>query len=109
MINVKINEETLLELLDERVKFWTNDETTRKLFSKMYENYAYSGCFDGMELDVMMIVDNDYINNCAVIENDDENFEKYLELGIGDISCEDIDGNFIEAITDDKDAILIRY
>lgn len=42
MLNVKINEEDAIDLLVERVKFWTQDETTIELFEKMYNNYIYS-------------------------------------------------------------------
>mgnify|MGYP003303909358 FL=1 len=59
----------------------------------MYENYIDNGCFDGGTFNVMAIVDNDYINWCTVINEDDEAYEDikklYDEQGLGDISCED--------------------
>ena len=97
---VEINEEKALKLLVERVKYWTDDEDVICLFEKMYERYVYDGCFKGCEFDVMVIVDNDYINWCSVISEGDEAYEDikrlYDEFGLIDISCE-CDYSFIEA------------
>lgn len=76
----------------------------------MYENYVYSGCFDGGEFDVMVIVDNDYINYCSVISEGDEEYEDikqlYDENGLTDISCES-NWSFIEA--EYNGSFLVRY
>ncbi len=110
---VKINEEMALDMLMERVNYWTDEETTCKLYEKMYENYVYGGCFDGGEFDVMVIVDNDYINYCSVISEGDEGYEDikklYDENGLTDISCESNNHgwNFIEA--EYNGSFLVRY
>lgn len=92
MITVKVYEHDFLEMLEERVAQWTDDYVTRNLFSIMYENYIDGGCFDGCELDIRAIVDNDYINWCSVICDGDDEYEGikalYDENGCGDISCE---------------------
>lgn len=62
MINIKIDEYEALEMLMERLKYWTDDDVTTRLFEGMYERYLNDGCFDGAEFDVMSIVDNDYVN-----------------------------------------------
>lgn len=89
---VKIDEDVALEMLVNRVKFWTDDKTTIALFESMYENYIDGGCFDNAEFDVMLIVDNDYINWCDIISEGDEAYEDikalFDEQGLGDISCE---------------------
>lgn len=89
---VRIDEAQAIEMLLERLEHWTQDETTYRLYEAMYENYVYGGCFDGGEFDVMMIVDNDYINYCNVISEGDDGYEDIKELyerdGLGDISCE---------------------
>ena len=92
MITIKIEESKAVDLLLERLSYWTDDETTHKLYEAMYESYAYGGCFDGGEFNVMEIVDNDYVNWCDVISEGDEAYENIKELyereGITDISCE---------------------
>lgn len=118
MITVKIDEDTALDMLMDRVRVWTSDIDTIELFRSMYDSSVYSGVFDDCEFDVMKIVDNDYVNWCDVIYKDEENAEDFERLvkmhndGERDFSCEDfetISGSFIEAVNDDETAILIRY
>lgn len=111
---VNINNDMALNMLMERLEFWTKDDTTYHLYEKMYENYVEGGCFDGGNFDVMVIVDNDYINYCDVISEGDEAYEDikklYDENGCGDISCEDELNhgyNFIEA--EYNGSFLVRY
>ena len=79
MISVKIEEETLIDLLIDRIKYWTNDPDTIELFEDYYTERVNCGCFEGVELDVSMIVDNDYVNNFSVMEKDDPEYEWALE------------------------------
>ena len=117
-ITVKIDEDTALDMLMDRLSVWTSDIDTIELFRSMYDSYCYNGYFDEAEFDVMQIVDNDYVNWCNVIYKDEENaedFERLVEMykdGDRDFSCEhleNISGSFIEAVNDDETAILIRY
>lgn len=114
MINVKIDESTALDMLCERVRSWRQGETA-ELFDKMYENYVFGGCLEGAEFDPMLIVDNDIINYCSVVEKGEKDFDKLLELhkqGEYDVSCEDFEErkvSYIEAVSDDETMILIRY
>lgn len=89
---VNIDNGMALDMLLDRLEYWTDDHTTYRLYESMYENYIDSGVFDGGEFDVMKIVDNDYINWCTVIDEDDEAYEDikklYDEEGCTDISCE---------------------
>lgn len=99
---VNIDNDTALEMLINRLKFWTDDACAIALYEQMYENYVDGGCFDGGEFNVMMIVDNDYINWCSVISPGDDCYKEiktlYDENGCSDISCECECGyNFIEA------------
>lgn len=121
MITVKMDEDLALDMLMDRLEFWIKDhsETSknidRKLYEQMYQMYLESGCFESTEFDVMSIVDNDYINYCNVVEPGDEDYEKidklYKENGIGDISCENVSGNFIESAYeyDGETYYLIRH
>ena len=104
-VNVKINIDDLLDVLLERVKHWSEDYTVLKLYEEMYENYIDGGCFEGMELDVMILVDNDFINYCDVVRPGDEFYEvidkTFKAEGLGDCSCVDGAGySFIEAELD---------
>ena len=76
MVTVKIDEDELLNMLMNRLKTWTDDEDTLELFEKFYENRVYGGCFDGAELDVMAIVDNDYVNNTSITTREEYDKER---------------------------------
>lgn len=107
MIKVMIDENKALDMLMNRLcEFWHIEptgetETTYKLFERMYENYIYNGYFDGCEFDPMVIVDNDYVNYCRVIEEGDDEYEEikaiFRENDLGDCSCETNVCGFIEA------------
>lgn len=75
MITVTIDEDILLEMLLDRVEFWTSDEVVINLYRDYYEGLVDSGCFDGCELNIMSIVDNDYVNNLTTISKED--FEQW--------------------------------
>ena len=116
MINCKIDESTAFNMLVDRLDHWTKDPMTRRLFEDMYENYCDNGLFEGCEFDPMVIVDNDYVNYCRVIEQDAKGPE-YKELrkiyknqGLGDCSCECDFCSYIEAVDDDDNphAFLVR-
>ena len=117
MITMQIDEDDLLDMLMERVGVWTKDEEVLDLYEKMYRSYVDGGCFDGAELDVMSIVDNDYVNWCSTLCQEDcseEDWKKLVELyeeGTRDISCEEFDerhGDFIEAMNEDRTMALMR-
>ena len=73
MVTVTVNEDTLLEMLLNRLKFWISDESEVNLYKDYYEGLAYSGCFEGCKLDIMSVVDNDYINYLTTISEEDFN------------------------------------
>lgn len=115
MIKVYIDEEDLLQMLTDRVLHWTDDDTVVQLYEEMYDNAVYGGRFDGAEINIMQIVDNDYVNYCDVLwppEKDETGYDAekyhkvlkiYKEQGIGDCSEYDIDCSYIEAMTEDCD------
>ena len=98
MITVKIDEDTLLEMLLDRVEFWTSDEPVINLYRDYDEGLVYSGCFEGCTLDSMSIVDNDYCNYLAPISKED--FEQWgIESKMDDK---------IVAFNEEEDLYLIR-
>lgn len=113
MINVKIDEVDLLEMLVERVNFWDRSESEVNLYKKMYESEISAGCFEGAEIDVNLIVDNDVVNYCHIMEEGNVEFNKILQLyeeGSSDISMES-NYSCIEAVDDENKpkAFLVRY
>lgn len=72
MITVKIDKYDLLELLLDRVEFWNKDTDVKKLYEVYYSELIDNGCFDGAELDIKFIVDNDYVNNYQIYKSIDD-------------------------------------
>lgn len=75
MVTVKIDEYDLLDMLMDRLAFWTTDDVTTKLFDRYYWDMIEGGCFNETELDVRSVVDNDYVNYLEVIYEED--FDNY--------------------------------
>lgn len=112
---IEIDDYEVLDMLLERVRYWTDNEDVVGLFEQMYERSIDDKMWDGSEFNVMTIVDNDYVNWCDVIYEDDDLFVKlkevYLKQGIGDCSCEVDRVGFIEAVDNEKEPkmFLIRW
>lgn len=70
MINVQIDETTLLNLLMDRLEYWTTDSEVLELYEKYLQDLITSGCFESAELDVSLIVDNLYINDTEVTDKE---------------------------------------
>lgn len=118
MITIKVNEEDLLNMLLGRVRYWTDDEEIIGLYEKMYDDYIFNGIFEGMNMDIQDIVDNDWVNYTSVITEEETDFNKllkiYEEQGLGDCSDKEFDEykiSFIEAVDNEKDPsmFLIRH
>ena len=73
---VYIDDDTALDMLMERVHYWTDDDDVRMLFEKYYEQIIFEGVFNGGDFDVMGIVDNDYINYTSVYSKEDIDIEE---------------------------------
>ena len=112
-IHVKMDKESALNMLLQRVRYWTDDEEEVGLFEKMYDDYLWNGVFSESEFDVMQIVDNDWINYTAIIRPDDNDFKKLLKIykkqGLGDVSDTDFDEykiSFIESVDDETNPTM---
>ena len=70
MINVKIHETTLLNLLMDRLEYWTTDTNVLELYKNYLKELIDCGYFEGEELYVDLIVDNLYINDTAVTDRE---------------------------------------
>ena len=98
MVTVTVDEDTLLEMLLDRLEYWTSDEDIINLYRDYYQGLVYSGCFEGCTLDIMSVVDNDYINNLIVLDKED--FEDYGVEGFED--------DKIEAFNKEQNLYLVR-
>ena len=97
MINVKIDETTLLDLFMDRVEYWTSDDDVLELYQNYIEELINCGCFEGVELDVNMFVDNLYINDTTIMDRE--------MLDDNDIEIDDSEKVF--AKNEDKDLYLV--
>ena len=78
MINVQIDEATLLNLLMDRLECWTSDNDVLALYESYLEELIDGGYFDGAELDINLIIDNLYINDTIIMDKgmlDDNDIE----------------------------------
>ena len=71
MINVRIDEATLLNLFMDRLEYWTNDKDVMELFGSYLKSLIDCGYFEGAELDINLIIDNLYINDTLVMDKED--------------------------------------
>ena len=100
-ITVQIDEDTAVDMLVERVRYWTGDDDTLELFEKYYKNAVWGGCFDGSDFDIMSIVDNDYVNNTSITTR--EEYESNRNDFLRDNIREFIDNN--KAYYEDEDYV----
>ena len=70
MINVKINEQALLNLFMSRLEYWTTDADVSGLYESYLKELIDCGCFEDAELDVDLIIDNLYVNDTAVTDRE---------------------------------------
>ena len=111
---VNIDNGKAVDMLLDRLEYWTNDLVTYKLYEAMYEHYVDGGVFDGGDFDIMAIVDNDYVNWCTVVGEGDEAYEDIKKLyerdGITDISCEnELNHGYSFIESEYEGSFLVRY
>ena len=99
MVTVQIDESDLLDMLVERVKYWTDEKSTVDLFAGYYQSMIDGGCFDGAYLNVSLIVDNDYNNNLSVYDS--------IEKACNDFNCTAEELNNMYIIYQDENGILV--
>ncbi|MCI7633044.1 MAG: hypothetical protein MSS80_03265 [Mollicutes bacterium] len=97
MINVKIDEVTLLNLFMNRLEYWTSDDDVLELYESYLKDLIDCGCFDDSELDVDVIIDNIYINDTTIMDKE--------MLDDNDIEVDDSDK--VLAKNEDKDLYLV--
>lgn len=98
MITVKIDELALLNMIMTRVERWIDDPIKENLLEDYYKGLVYSGCFEGANLNIAIVVDNDIINNTTFIHKED--FKDW------DITSE-IDDSIL-AFNEEEDLYLIK-
>lgn len=112
MVNVRISEEDLLDLLCSRVEYWTKDKEEQDLFRQMYDNMVYGGVFEGCDFNVACIVDNDYVNNCSIIGVGDEDYDLVVDTikkGEREIVDSGMGYSYVESYSEDMSKVLVRW
>ena len=107
-ITVRIDKDDAVDMLINRlVDRWTDDDDVVELYGQMYENYTDNGVFEDQVFDVSNIVDNDYVNYCDVIDEDDYRYEEVKK------SYEDgepeTDHGYVEAATELGDGTSYKF
>lgn len=97
MINIQINETTLLNLFMNRLEGWTSDDDVLALYEDHLKGLIYGGYFEGAEIDVALFVDNLYINDTTIMDR------KMLD----DNDIEVNDNDKVLARNEDKDLYLV--
>ena len=97
MINVKINEATLLNLFMNRLEYWITNDDVLALYEDYLEELIDSGYFDGAELNVSRFVDSLYINDTTIMDKK-ELLENYIDV---------YDCDKVLAKDEDKDLYLV--
>ena len=97
MINVRINEITLLNLLMNRLEYWASDDDVLALYEEYLKELIDCGCFENSELDSDVIIDNLYINDTTIMDKK-ELLENYIDI---------YDEDKVLAKNEDKDLYLV--
>lgn len=105
MITVKIDETTLLDLLVDRLEWWTDKKDIIELYKEYNNSLIESGCFEGEELDIYTLVDNDWVNYTRVITSDE--LKKEYNVDINNTDEDDYYDRVLLAIPE-KDLYLVR-
>lgn len=99
-----------IDLFESRVRFWTKDKKIIELYRRMYLNQLMYEFEDKDEIDLYDIVDNDYVNYCKVIFENDEYYEEIKSANSNDeFDISEITPySFIESASDDLKMFLVR-
>lgn len=97
MINVQIDETTLLNLFMDRLEYWTSDNDVLELYENYLEDLIDCGCFENSELDVNVFIDNLYINDITIMNRG----------MLDDNGIEIDDSDKVLAKNEDKDLYLV--
>ena len=97
MINVQINEATLLNLFMDRLEYWTSDGDVLELYENYLEELIDCGYFENSEIDINLIIDNLYINDTTIMDKE--------MLDDNDIEVDDSDK--VLAKNEDKDLYIV--
>ena len=71
MINIQVDEENLLDLLMQRMEYWTKNANILNLYEQYLRGLVYCGCFEGTNLDISLLIDNLYINDTQIMDKED--------------------------------------
>lgn len=110
-MTIQIDRDDFVDMLTERVRFWTDEEDVIELYHDLYEYYVDIGTFDGTKETVQEIVDNDWVNWTEVVSKEDEEWEDILSIyHADDYKCKYQGGTAsIEILDEEKEMAIIRW
>lgn len=90
MIKVQIDECDLLDLLIQRLEYWTEDTRVLSLYEQYLSDLIDGGCFEGARLEIQVFIDNLYVNDTQIMNKEEldnngiDDCEKILAKDIDD-------------------------
>lgn len=63
-----VDEATLLNLLMDRLEYWTTDKDILALYKGYLEDLIDCGGFDSVEINIDLIINNLYINDTSIMD-----------------------------------------
>lgn len=115
---IVVNEWQFLEIIEDRIKHWKDNNIIVNLYKEMYNDRFESGYYQEDEpFDLNAIVDNDIINYTNTISKKDypEDFQLLLEsyendkMDVSNISFNNISANQIEAYDSYNEIFLVSF
>lgn len=110
MHTVKIDEDTMIEMLMDRlITAWNPDDPDIvEIYHQYYTDMVENGVYDNTEFDVMDIVDNDWINYTDIYAPEDAALEYDLEMSAEPDTDEYID-DVIDALEDKGETVYVYH
>lgn len=115
---IEVNEWQFMEIIEDRIKYWKDDNVIVDLYKEMYNDRLESGYYQEDEpFNLNVIVDNDIINYTDTISKEDypEDFQLLLEsyendeMDVSNINFNNISANRIEAYDPYNEIFLVSF
>lgn len=115
---IEVNENTFLNLIEDKIRYWENDDVIVELYRNMYSNRLDNGFYDeDTQFNLNSVVDNDITNYTDIIDKEDypEDFQLLLEsyesdeMNVSTIDFNNISANQIEAYDSYNEIFLVSY
>lgn len=115
---LEVNDYQFLEMIEDRIRYWKNDEIIIRLYRDMYERRFESEWYpEDKPFNLNSIVDNDIINYTDTVYKEDNLSDYQLlleaykdkELDVEQIDFNNIQASYIEAYDSYNEIFLVSY